>query len=160
MSTFLWLCLAVPEDRQYVGLRPTLRLGYHLCYGDYEHSHFKQPEDAANLVEVANAVSTAAVSTAAVKRPIHWVHMPVPRGRTDDAYFALLQNLKRRPETELYLGLVHFTDGVEGARQRIEAAQRVGSDFGIATECGLGRRPPETIPDLLRIHAEVTDSIS
>jgi len=27
--------------------------------------------------------------------------------------------------------------------------------FGVATECGLGRRPPETIPDLLRIHSEV-----
>jgi len=26
----------------------------------------------------------------------------------------------------------------------------------VATECGLGRRPPETIPQLLRIHAEVS----
>ncbi len=55
----------------------------------------------------------------------------------------------------LSLGLVHYTDGVEGTRKRIEAAQRVVTDFGVATECGLGRRPVETIPGLLRIHSEV-----
>ncbi len=126
-----------------------VELGYHLCYGDYQHSHFAQPVDTTNSVEVANAVS------AALKRPINWMHLPIPRDRSDDAYFAPLRNLKLRSETELYLGLVHFTDGVAGTRQRVEAAQRVIPEFGVATECGLGRRPPETIPDLLRIHAEV-----
>ena len=28
-------------------------------------------------------------------------------------------------------------------------------EFSIATECGFGRRPAETIPQLLRIHAEM-----
>jgi hypothetical protein len=27
--------------------------------------------------------------------------------------------------------------------------------FGVATACGLGRRPPETIPEVLRLHAAV-----
>jgi hypothetical protein len=31
----------------------------------------------------------------------------------------------------------------------------VVGEFGVATECGLGRRDPATIPDLLRLHAEV-----
>ncbi|HLW69708.1 MAG TPA: hypothetical protein VKS22_03705 [Candidatus Binataceae bacterium] len=44
-----------------------VELGYHLCYGDYGHQHFKQPADAANLVEVANSVM------AAVTRPINWI---------------------------------------------------------------------------------------
>jgi len=126
-----------------------VELGYHLCYGDYEHRHFKQPADAANLVEMANAIS------AGVTRPIQWIHMPVPRNRTDDAYFAPLQNLKLQPGVKLYLGLVHFTDGVTGTQQRIAAAQKFVSEFGVATECGLGRRPAGTIPDLLRVHAEV-----
>lgn len=126
-----------------------VELGYHLCYGDFGHRHFKQPSDTALMVELANAISTA------VSRPINWVHMPVPRDRSDDAYFAPLHNLALHPETELYLGLVHYTDGVEGALRRIEAAQRTLADFGVATECGLGRRPPETIPDLLKIHAQV-----
>ena len=100
-------------------------------------------------MELANTLSGA------ISRPINWFHMPVPRDRTDDAYFAPLRNLALHAETKLYLGLVHYTDGLEGTRRRIKAAQRAISDFGIATECGMGRRPPETIPDLLRIHAEV-----
>jgi hypothetical protein len=131
-----------------------VELGYHLCYGDSQHRHFVEPVDTTNLVEVANAIA------AGLERPINWIHLPVPRTRSDAAYFAPLRNLRRRPETELYLGLVHFTDGVTGARQRIEAAQRVMAEFGVATECGMGRRPPETIPALLRIHAEVADLIS
>lgn len=126
-------------------------LGFHLCYGDYEHRHFKEPADTSNLVSLSNALS------AAIDRPIDWIHMPVPRNRSDDAYFAPLKNLNVAVDTDVYLGLVHMTDGGEGTRRRIAAAQRVLRRFGVATECGLGRRPPATIPDLLRVHAEVTD---
>ena len=131
----------------------SVELGYHLCYGDAGHKHFKQPEDTSKLVEVANAIS------AGVTRTINWIHMPVPRDRSDDAYFAPLRNLKLHPETELYLGLVHFTDGVEGTRQRLATAVRYVPTCGVATECGLGRRPPETIADLLRVHSEVASSL-
>jgi hypothetical protein len=131
-----------------------IEMGYHLCYGDAGHKHFKQPEDSSKLVEVANAVS------AGVTRTINWIHLPVPRERTDDAYFAPLKNLKLHPETELYLGLVHYTDGTEGTQQRIATAEKYVSEFGVATECGLGRRPAETIPNLMRIHSEVSTPIS
>ena len=127
-----------------------VELGYHLCYGDAGHKHFKEPEDTSKLVAVANAVS------AGVTRSINWIHMPVPRDRSDDAYFAPLRDLKLHAETELYLGLVHIHDRAEGALRRIAAASRVVPNFGVATECGMGRRPPETIPDLLLIHSEVS----
>jgi hypothetical protein len=29
------------------------------------------------------------------------------------------------------------------------------TDFGIATECGFGRRPPDTVSDLIELHREV-----
>ncbi|HXN02314.1 MAG TPA: hypothetical protein VN973_10550 [Candidatus Dormibacteraeota bacterium] len=128
-----------------------VELGYHLCYGDAGHKHFKEPADVSKLVDIANAI------TSAVQRPVQWISLPVPRNRTDDAYFAPLKDLKVPASTELYLGLVHITDGTEGTQRRIEAAQRaIDRPFGVATECGLGRRPPETIPQLLRIHAEVS----
>jgi hypothetical protein len=50
---------------------------------------------------------------------------------------------------------VHRTDGLAGAKRRLAAAQQVVTDFGIATECGFGRRPPETVPDLIDLHREV-----
>ena len=56
--------------------------------------------------------------------------------------------------TTLYLGLLHHEDGVEGARRRIAAAKVYVDDFGVATECGMGRdAAPEDIPALLRLHA-------
>lgn len=126
-----------------------VEMGYHLCYGDFQHQHFVEPEDTSRLVELANQVS------AGVERPIQWLHLPVPRDRTDDTYFAPLSSLELHPETKLYLGLVHHTDGVEGTRQRIEAAGKVVSDFGVATECGFGRRPSEQVTTLLEIHRDV-----
>jgi hypothetical protein len=127
----------------------TVELGYHLCYGDADHRHFKEPADTGLLVDVANAVA------AGVSRSVTWVHLPVPRNRDDDAYFAPLRDLRLQSGCELYLGLLHQTGGVEGTRRRIAAAQQVVTDFGVATECGLGRRTPDSIPDLLRQHAEV-----
>jgi hypothetical protein len=50
---------------------------------------------------------------------------------------------------------VHFTDGAAGTRKRLAVAERHAKAFSIATECGFGRRDPKTIPELLRIHAEV-----
>jgi hypothetical protein len=58
---------------------------------------------------------------------------------------------------ELCIGLVHYTDGVEGTKKRIATAQKFFPDFSLATECGFGRRDPRTIPELLRIHAEVAE---
>jgi hypothetical protein len=116
------------------------------------HQHFKQPAHATNLVEVANSVIDV------VARPINWIHLPVPRYRNDAAYFAPLRGLKRPPGTELYLGLVHFTDGLAGARRRIAVASDAVIDFGVATECGLGRRPSETIADLFWLRVAIAAS--
>ena len=126
-----------------------VELGLHLCYGDPGHKHVVEPKDTKLMVDFTNEL------VAAIKHPIAWVHMPVPREREDVAYFAPLKGLKIDPRTELYLGLVHRTDGVAGARRRLAAAKQVVTNFGVATECGFGRRPPETVPDLIELHREV-----
>ena len=144
LERLLRLSRRVPAD---------VELGYHFCYGDVQHRHFKEPVDAGRLVEVANALA------ASLERPLHWIHMPVPRTRADEAYYAPLRDLRLRPETELYLGLVHHTDGIEGTARRLEVAGRFAPSFGIATECGWGRRAPATIPALLRIHRELSASV-
>jgi hypothetical protein len=126
-----------------------VELGLHLCYGDPGHKHIIEPKDTGLMVDLANQLVRA------IRRPVTWFHMPVPRERDDDAYFAPLAGLSLAPETELYLGLVHLTDGVPGAKRRLAAAKRAVRDFGIATECGFGRRPPETIPALIALHGEI-----
>jgi hypothetical protein len=124
---------------------------YHLCYGDSNHRHVIEPTDMGDMVEFANRVSRQ------IARPIQLIHMPVPRNRSDDAYFAPLRRLTLRPETELCLGLVHYTDGVEGTKKRLATAKKYADRFSVATECGFGRRDPRTIRELLRIHAAVAD---
>jgi hypothetical protein len=126
-------------------------LGYHLCYGDLGHKHVVEPRDTGNLVDIANRVA------AALTRPLNWVHMPVPRDRDDPGYFAPLQDLRLAPDSDLYLGLVHATDGVAGARRRIAAAAPFRDAFGVGTECGMGRRAPAGIPALLDLHRAIID---
>ncbi|MGH7033856.1 MAG: hypothetical protein ACREFL_09020 [Stellaceae bacterium] len=120
---------------------------YHFCYGDNNHRHSVEPADMGDMVDMANRL------TRAVKRPIQLIHMPVPRERSDDPYFAPLEALKLAPQTQIALGLVHLTGGIDGIRKRMAAVRKYAPNFAIGTECGFGRRKPETIPELLRIHA-------
>lgn len=124
-----------------------IELMFHFCYGDANHKHAVEPVDMGDMVDMANRLATD------IERPIQLIHMPVPRDRSDDAYFAPLSRLRVAPGMELSLGLVHYTDGLAGTRQRLATAERHVRDFSIATECGFGRRDPATIPELLRIHA-------
>jgi hypothetical protein len=135
------LCAAVPED---------VELGLHLCYGDFGARHFVEPKDAAKMVEFANALANS------IKRPIAYIHMPVPIERSDDAFHRPLGDLKLKDSTQLFLGIVHAKDGVEGAKARMAVARRYAPKFGIATECGMARaRSEETVRRLLKIHADV-----
>lgn len=122
---------------------------FHLCYGDANHRHVVEPTDMSDMVDFANRVC------ANLDRPVQLFHFPAPRDRTDDAYYAPLARLRLHPKTSICIGLVHHTDGVAGTRARLETAKRHCAAFLIGTECGFGRRPPETLAELLAIHAEV-----
>ncbi len=127
----------------------SVETGVHLCYGSMNNRHWKEPADCANLVAVANALAAASA------RRIDYLHLPVPIARDDAPYFAPLTALKEGTCGELYLGLLHAKDGVEGAMRRIRCARQFVKSFGIACECGLGRYPAEAIPGLLSLHGEV-----
>jgi hypothetical protein len=128
----------------------SVKLGFHLCYGSAGGEHSIEPGDAGLLVEFMNGI------VARLARRVDWIHIPVPIARSDAGYFAPLAGLKIRPETRIYLGLVHQEDGVDGARKRIDAARTVLPEFGVATECGLVQVPAGyEFTDLLDLHREV-----
>lgn len=138
-DAFARLAAGVPAD---------VELGFHLCYGDMDGVHFFQPRDTTKMVELANLVA------ARVDRPIGWMHMPVPMDRTDAPFYAPLQELRLDPQTELYLGLVHVQDGVEGTRRRMAVASQYVQGFGIASECGISRaRNEQTALEFMRVYA-------
>jgi methionine synthase II (cobalamin-independent) len=135
-------------------------VGMHLCYGDYGHAHFTQPESLALQVRVVNAV------TAAAHRPVSFVSFTVPQYQRDRGYFAPLANLAAGPATELNFALVpyHPADQADGTTREqarlideaLAAGPAAGRDWGICTECGMGRTARDEIPALLDLHRQLT----
>jgi len=130
-----------------------VELGYHLCYGSFGGRHFVEPRDSGAMTELANGVLDE------LRRPLQFLHMPVPVERTDDAYFAPLEHLRLGSETTLSLGLVHATDTLEQARCRIRAARRFVPEFGVSAECGFGRLAREALPGLLDAHERALEAL-
>ncbi len=134
-------------------------VGLHLCYGDYGHQHFKQPDSVQLQVDLVNAVVPGA------QRPVNWASFTVPQARRDAGYFAPLRHLAAGPETELYFALVpyHPDDQPDGTTtdqvRHIDAALGLSAagprEWGISTECGMGRVERSEVPKLLDLHSEI-----
>jgi methionine synthase II (cobalamin-independent) len=137
VETLATLAAAVPEP---------VELGFHLCYGSPHDEHLVQPKDAGVMVRLINAVAERA------PRPIDFVHFPVPKARSDSAYFEPFAGLQLDAATERYLGLIHYRDAA-GDRQRLAAARRFLRVDGVATECGMGRGDPARLTELVAAHA-------
>ena len=137
-------------------------VGLHLCYGDYGHQHFKQPESLALQVRVLNAVAAAA------RRPVSFVSFTVPQYQQDEAYFAPLAGLSGEPDTELNFALVPYhpaeqAPGTTAEQVRLidaALAQSPGGSrsWGVCTECGMGRAEREEIAGLLDLHREIINA--
>jgi len=129
-------------------------LGIHLCYGSLGNKHLIEPRDLGLLTRLANA------SVERVQRRVDYFHMPVPKSRTDSAYFEPLADLDLKG-AKLYAGLIHYADGVEGAAARLKALKKhYRSEVGIATECGIGRIPPEQdFRTFLKLHAAAAERL-
>jgi hypothetical protein len=123
-------------------------IGYHFCYGSPPPSalHIMNPKNMSIMVEMAGDI----LST--IRRKVDWFHMPVPKDRCDDAYFAPLKNLTLSKETILYLGLIHDNDD-KGNYQRVLKAFEYYQSFGLSSECGWGRVEQRRIPNFLTSHA-------
>ena len=139
------LIASVPTDAE---------IGVHLCYGDPSHKHLVEPADASSCVIFSNGIAARA------NRPLNWVHIPIPRGWMGPKSYQPLSNLKLPEETKIYLGLLHFTDGREGAERRVSIARQYVSHFGVATECGFGRRDASTVKPLLDLHREMAEMLT
>jgi hypothetical protein len=136
--------------------------GMHLCYGDYGHQHFMQPQSLQTQVGLVNAVAAAA------QRPLSFVSFTVPQARNDQSYFAPLAELATGSDTELYFALVpyHPEDQAPGTTaeqiEHIDAVLLASSagarHWGICTECGMGRVDAADVAGLLDLHSEILAS--
>lgn len=141
----------VPED---------IPVGLHLCYGDYGHRHFREPESLELQVSVANQVSSEA------RRRVNWFSFTVPQYQREASYFAPLGGLQTSPETEHYFALVPYhpedqepdttSEQVRLVEEHLTEDQGSGdAGWGICTECGMARAQREEVPGLLDVHREI-----
>jgi methionine synthase II (cobalamin-independent) len=142
-------------------------LTFHLCYGDskFGASPFMGepadaaaaerggrhvlPRDASAIVTLANGLSRH------VNRRIDAIQAATVAAWTKRAHWQPLADLALEPQTEIFLGLLHAEDGVAGARARIALASQFLPEFGLSTECGLGRHSAEQLEAVLRAWAEL-----
>ncbi|GAA5062661.1 hypothetical protein [Nocardia callitridis] len=138
-----------------------VELTFHLCYGDskFGASPFMGdppdaaaaarggrhilPKDTGAIVAVANGLSRH------VTRRIDAIHAATVATWTKYAHWQPLSTLALEPTTEVFLGLLHAEDGADGARKRAALAARFLPEFGVSTECGLGRHFPEQLAAVL-----------
>ncbi|KPI42853.1 uncharacterized protein AB675_1822 [Cyphellophora attinorum] len=137
-------------------VHPDVEVGVHCCYGDSKHTHFIEPKDLSIAVSLVNLIAQN------VSRPINYIHMPVPKDIDSQPYLAplsTLDHLLQQQRTKVYLGVVHAEDS-EGTQARIETASellgKMGVNFGLSTECGLGRTPGDQIPGILKLMHDST----
>ena len=128
-------------------------LGYHLCYGSPADEHLVMPKDAGILAEMGNGLASR------LERRLDFLHLPVPKDRTDSEYYLPLSVLRLPEETSLILGLIHFDDA-DGDAARITAAREFVPMFGVASECGWGRTDPTRVPSLLESHRRAVEHLN
>lgn len=136
-------------------------LTFHLCYGDskFGASPFMGepaseeaaarggrhilPRDASAIVTLANGLSRH------VPRRIDAIQAATVAAWNRRAHWQPLSGLALEADTEIYLGLLHAEDGVDGARTRSALAAEFLPEFGISTECGLGRHSADQLEAVL-----------
>jgi hypothetical protein len=134
------LCNALPGD---------VEAGIHLCYGNPNGKHVLEPADTGVMAEFVNLLLPK------LRRPLAWLHMPVPIDRDDADYFSPLKTMPLPAETQLFLGLMHLGDGLAGAQRRLAAAQTAASHFGVSTECGMRLVPKTDVGAFLALQRDV-----
>lgn len=149
-------------------IKDDVELTFHLCYGDskFGASPFMGdppdeaaaarggrhvlPRDASAIVKLANGLSRH------ITRRINAFQAATVATWTKRAHWQPLADLAIEPETEFYLGLLHAEDGAEGARHRAALAAEFLPEFGLSTECGLGRHSTEQLDAVLVAWQELT----
>lgn len=133
-------------------------VGMHLCYGDFQHRHFKDPESLNLQVRLANAVAARA------ERPLSWLAFTVPQHQKDPRFFAPLAELAAA-DADCYFGIVPYHPASQEPGTTAEQIRQIEThlgphhraSWGISTECGLGRVDRDEVLTLLDLHREILD---
>ncbi|QIS05503.1 hypothetical protein F5X71_27170 [Nocardia brasiliensis] len=127
------------------------RFGVHLCLGSMNNKARATLRDTRPLVYFANSLARQWPSD----RPLEFIHAPFAAGDTPPAtepgFYRALAGLRLHEDTNFYAGLVHDipTEAAQSQTLR-QIEQALGRPVdGVATACGLGRRPRSFADELM-----------
>lgn len=142
-----------------------IEIGFHMCYGDLQNKHFKEPENTQIIADLIEQLLTNS------DRKIGFIQFSVPRDRNDTEYFQPLakkaMTLAAEQGTILFPGLIHPNDKA-GSQKKIEAFKQVLSTvpeaanlkWGVASECGWGRTPRELRTSIMDISKSLSAPVA
>ncbi|WP_069161475.1 hypothetical protein [Nocardia altamirensis] len=130
------------------------RFGVHLCLGSLNNKSRATMRNAQPLVDLANSV----VRHWPAGRTLEFIHGPFAAGdrppAPDPEFYAPLAGLSLSAGTSFYAGLVH---DIPSEAEQFQTLQHIEQAMGrpvdgVATACGLGRRP-RPVADALMVRA-------
>ncbi|MEU4311547.1 hypothetical protein [Nocardia sp. NPDC024068] len=133
------------------------RFGVHLCLGSLHNKARATLRDTRPLVDLANAI----VRHWPPDRPLEFLHAPLAAGDVPPPdrpeFYAPLRRLALGAQTAFYAGVVHETPTDEEQLHLLSLVEdALGRPVdGVASACGLGRRP-RVVADALLTRAERT----
>jgi len=150
--------LAIAVGRCVDHVPEEIPVGMHLCYGDFEHRHFKEPESLQTQVRFFNAVQASA------KRGVSWCAFTVPQDARAAEFFAPLSELDAS-DAELSFGIVPYhpdrqVPGTTEDQVSLIDQRLAGRAWGLSTECGLSNVEPDALPAMLDLHSELLARLS
>ena len=105
-----------------------------------------------DMADLGLCVRMTKQAIARTDRRVDYVHMPALKHPEPD-FFAPLAELDGE-DVDVYLGIIHHTDSVDGFIERMAMARRYRARFGIASVCGYGRVDPAELPHILAVHRD------
>ncbi|RDI64764.1 hypothetical protein [Nocardia pseudobrasiliensis] len=136
------------------------RFGVHLCVGSMNNKARAILPNAKPLVTLANSV----VRHWPADRPLEFVHGPLAAGdippSPDPHFYTPLRDLALGPDTAFYAGIVHEDPTEEEQIHLLHLAEQgLGRRAdGVASACGLGRRPRPIADELVARAARLADA--
>ncbi len=129
-------------------------VGLHLCYGDYKHRHLIEPTSLHTQIDVLTRTRRQA------RRSIDRVAFTVPQYQHADTYFQPLADLDPAP-TRVYFGIVPYhpdEQAPDTTARQVSLIDRYLPEWGISTECGMGRAEAAEAPTLLDLHRTIIET--
>ena len=139
-------------------LDPKIPIGIHLCLGDLNNESLAKINTLKPLVSFANKLIKRLPAT----HKLEFMHFPLAEGKVppvvDSSFYNELKKVKLPQNTRFIAGFVHEKLSLEQHQSLLKNIDIIRNErVEIACSCGMGRRTPQAVDQLLKIKKELVE---